>query len=188
MKKTTTSTVRLLIAATMLMTGLTLRAAQLNGSLTFAGGVELDTGSVGTATKVTGWLDQNGSIPKVVSASGNFAGLANSLATFTAPWNFNSGPIPAFWTVGGFTFNVTSSSIAFQAGDFLNVVANGFISGNGFDPTPAVFRFSPQNPPAGGVFSFSAANPVVPCSGQIGDFVWNDLNGNGCQERSPSRG
>ena len=82
--------------------------------------------------------------------------------TMAAPWNFSSGPLPALWSVGGFTFDLTASSIVPQGNGFLNVSGTGTITGNGFDPTPGSWRFSTQNPPANGVFSFSASTTASP--------------------------
>jgi hypothetical protein len=134
----------------------------LNGSITFAGGVELNTGSVNTATQVTGWLDQNGIMPAVMSRDGDFAPfvMVGDIATFTAPWNFNTGvPITPFWSVDGFTFDLASSNITSQGGGFVNVLISGTASGHGFGPTAFTGRFSAQDPPAGTppTFSFSVS-------------------------------
>jgi hypothetical protein len=76
----------------------------------------------------------------------------------TAPWSFNSGLHPALWSVGGFTFDLTASNIVTPQGNgFLNVSGTGTITGNGFNATPGNWKFSTQNPPANGVFSFSAS-------------------------------
>src|SRR4051812_20936764 len=117
MKRITKS---LLIALAIASMGLTLRAAQLNGSITFAGGAEFDSGSVDTATQVLGWTNQDGTLPLVKSSFGDFVAFApvGTPATFFAPWSFNSGAIPAFWQAGGFTFDLTSSSISFQGSGF----------------------------------------------------------------------
>ena len=135
------------------------QAAPITGSISVRGGATLDTLNVNTATKVTGW--QNAA---VVSRSGDFATFVNvgASVTMTAPWNFNSGPLPALWNVGGFTFDLTSSSIVTQGGGFLSVAGTGTISGNGFANTPGSWRFSTQNPPANGVFSFSASTTANP--------------------------
>ena len=53
--------------------------------------------------------------------------------TMAAPWNFNSGPLAGLWSVGGFTFNLTASSIVMQGNGFLTVSGTGTITGNGFD-------------------------------------------------------
>jgi hypothetical protein len=137
----------------------TATATPINGSITIRGGAELNTGSVNTATQVTGWLSGSGGAPRVVSRSGDFVTYVTVGATVTmaAPWNFNSGPLPALWSVGGFTFNLTASSIVLQGNGFLSVSGTGMITGNGFNNTPGSWRFTAQNPPANGVFSFSGA-------------------------------
>ena len=154
----------LFAAVALLGAGVTLEAAPINGSITIKGGAHLNTTSVNTATQVTGWLNGNNLPPTVVSRSGDFATFVNVGApvTMAAPWNFNSGPLPGLWSVGGFTFNLTASSIVLQGNGFLSVSGTGMITGNGFDPTPGSWRFTTQNPPANGVFSFSASTTASP--------------------------
>jgi hypothetical protein len=142
----------------------------INGAITFSGGVELDSITVNTASMVIGWLDQHGFMPTVTSGSGSFMGLNGSTATFVAPWRFNTPPgppIPGFWSVGGFTFDLATSHIVSQGGGFLTVSGSGTTSGNGFDPTAMNWSFSTQDPPAGQppVFSFSASSNTIPDSG-----------------------
>ncbi len=161
---------QLLAALLALGMGLAAQAAQITGSITFAGTVSLNSASAGTATAVvaSGWhqTDNTGS-PTVLSASGDFTGLSGSAATFTAAqWNFNSGAVSSFWSVGGFTFNLTSSAIFSQGGFPAGVVVNGIgtISKTGFDTTVGTWSFSTQDPSAGSpaTFSFSAATGAVP--------------------------
>ena len=149
----------LFAAVALLCAGVTLEAAPINGSITIKGGAHLNTNSVNTATQVTGWLNGANLPPTVVSRSGNFATFVSvrDAVTMAKPWNLNSGPLPALWSVGGFTFNLTASHITLQANGFLNVTGTGTITGNGFADTPGTWRFSTQNPPANGVFSFSAS-------------------------------
>jgi hypothetical protein len=149
------------------------QAVPINGAITFAGGCELDTGTVNTATTVTGWLDQGGMMPHVQSSSGDLSG-AGPLAVFTAPWTFISGAHPALWTVvaGGitFTFNLSASHVVSQGGGFVNVAGTGILTASsGFDPTAFTWSFSAQDPPAGTpiplVFSFSASGQTIPDGG-----------------------
>jgi len=179
-----------LMATALLGAATTLQAAQVNGNISFLGTANLDTGSAATATAVTGWHGNGGvGDPFVADATGDFPAfvtLGVTTATIVAPWSFNTGSVPSFWTAGGFTFDLTQSSITSQGGNpgLLTVSGTGFISGNGFDSTPGVWGFSTQDPSVGtpARFSFSAAAAATPCTGQIGDFIWNDLNGNGCQD------
>ena len=140
----------------------TLEAAPINGTITIRGGAELNTGSVNTATQVIGWLNGSGAMPTVVSRSGSFTSVpAGATVAMTAPWTFGSGQ-PALWSVGGFTFNLTTSSIVQQGNGFLSVTGTGTITRTGFVPTPGTWRFSTQNPSANGVFSFSASTTANP--------------------------
>ena len=141
------------------------RADSIN-VITFAGGAELNSGSVNTATQVTGWLDEMGNRPTVESVSGVFAQFATvgDFVDFTPTWSFNSGPVPLFWQVDGFTFNLIASQITYQANGFLAVSGTGIITGNGFDAVHGTWSFSAQDNSAGGVFSFSAGS-LVPDGG-----------------------
>lgn len=133
-------------------------AIPITGNITISGGATLD-GSLATANAVTSWVS-----PVVTSRTGSFAGIALlTPVTMTAPWVFDpGGALAALWSVGGFTFNLASSTIAFQDATFLSISGSGTITGPaGFDPTNGVFNFTTQFPDAGGVFSFSAANNAV---------------------------
>jgi hypothetical protein len=131
-------------------------AATLNGNLTFAGGAILNTDSVNTATGVASWID-----PMVASSDGDFAPYIESgdEVDLVAPWTFNSvGVVLDFWSVGGFSFDLTSSSITYQSNGALIVKGMGWTSGNGFDATRGSWNFTSQNPAASGIFSFSAGS------------------------------
>ncbi|MHB9010078.1 MAG: hypothetical protein ACYDC1_24465, partial [Limisphaerales bacterium] len=139
-------------------------AIPISGNLTFSGSVQLDTTSAGTATEVIAWSNT-----KVEARDGDFAPYMNQndLVAFTAPWTFDSGPLPNFWSVGGFTFDLTSSAIEDQfttasGKGFVSVVGSGVVSGYSFDSTPGTWSFTTQDPSAGtpATFSFSASTAV----------------------------
>ncbi len=143
----------------------TATAATISGSISIKGGAQLNPANVNTATKVTGWLNGSHLPPTVVSRSGDFATYVNvgAAVTMNAPWIFNpSTGLPGLWSVGGFTFDLTTSTIVLQSGGFLSVSGTGTISGHGFDPTPGTWRFSTQNPSANGVFSFTGSTTATP--------------------------
>ena len=124
--------------------------APVTGDITFGGVVTLDSTSLAAATQVSAW---NTSF--VTSSSGGFSGIAFGTAvTMTAPWTFNSGSHSALWSVGGFTFDLTSSAIVSQSSTFLNVLGTGTVSGNGFTATPATWSFSISNPTGGNQITF----------------------------------
>ena len=147
----------LFAAVALLGANVTLQAAPITGSISIKGGAKLDTTNCNTAKKVTAWLNGAGAPPTVVSRSGSFTSLpVGASVTMAAPWSFGSGQ-PALWSVGGFTFNLTASSIVHQGNGFLAVSGTGTITGNGFDTTAGTWKFSTQNRPANDVFSFSAS-------------------------------
>jgi hypothetical protein len=144
-------------------------ASAIDGSITFAGAVQFDINSLATATRVNTWFDSNGNAgfsTVQLGATGAFAGiLAGTQATMAQPWIFNpSTPTPGLWSVGGFTFDLLSSTVVTHIAAFLNITGTGIISGNGFDPTAGTWSFSSQTP-GGPIFSFSASSSTVPDGG-----------------------
>ena len=178
--RTSSSKILSVLAIAFLTVGLWCQRAEaqnpINGHITWAGGVSLDTSSAATATQVTAWHSQatpDTGKPEVQSVDGNWASLINvgDGTTFHAPWSFNSGMVSNFWSVDGFTFNLTASAIppGGQGGTpgssgFVFVTGTGTVSGPGFTTTPGTFNFSSQDPGAGSpqVFSFSASGAAVP--------------------------
>jgi hypothetical protein len=137
----------------------------ISGNITFAGGVELNTSSAGTATEVLAWTGPGGSgMPTVVSADGSFASTVGDTATFSSPWFFNSGAVNGLWSVGGFTFDLTSSHIVFQGGSpaIVGVTGIGAVMGNDEAPEAMTWSFSTSDPGATAgnnlVFSFQVAD------------------------------
>ncbi|HUA65805.1 MAG TPA: VPDSG-CTERM sorting domain-containing protein [Alphaproteobacteria bacterium] len=167
----------ILVAAAAAVCGIAgvAQAVPISGSITFIGGVELDTSSAATATEVLAWTGFGGSgSPYVESADGSFAGIApGTSATFTSPWFFDSGAVSGLWTVGGFTFDLTSSHIVYQATTVedgvgigaATVEGIGAVSGNGESPEAMTWSFSINDPGAAGtgglIFSFQVADGTV---------------------------
>jgi hypothetical protein len=140
------------------------QAVDISGVIQFAGSATLDNSNVGSATAVTAWKSgaATGSVvgkADVTNASGDFAALAGTLATFDAPWSFNSGINP-LWSVGGFVFNLTNSAITAQNTSTVSASGSGIVTGNGFDPTAGTWNFSTQPGSINGAFSFSASSEV----------------------------
>jgi hypothetical protein len=141
-------------------------AVPITGNITFAGGVTLNTSSAGTATEVLSWTGPGGTgLPLVISDDGSFSSIApGTQATFAAPWSFNSGAVVSLWSVGGFTFDLTSSHIVFQGGSPAGVLVDGIgsVSGNGLSSEAMTWSFSTSDPGAaatgGLVFSFQVAD------------------------------
>jgi hypothetical protein len=162
------------------------QASQITGNITFTGTCTLNTGSAGTATMVTGWHGLGaGGLPQVMSHDGSFTGFVTDgdAVTIAFPWSFNSGAVPNFWSVDGFVFNLTSSSITMQGGGSVTVAGTGTISGNGFDMTSGTWNFTTQNPSAHARFSFSAATGSVPDGGSAVALLGIALVGIECLRR-----
>ena len=137
------------------------QATPINGIINFAGAVKLN-GPFGTATAVTTWLNTH----VEAGSTGDFASIpVNTAATFTAPWQFSpSTPVPALWSVAGFTFDLLSSTVIMHTNSVLAIEGTGVVSGNGFTPTQMTWSFTTQNR-GGSTFSFSATGATVPDGG-----------------------
>jgi VPDSG-CTERM motif len=171
--KNITKTILAVIAAGLVSSALSTpqaQAAQINGAIDFAGAVMFDTLNLQDATQVAQWRDVFGNVgfSNVAVVTGDFSGIPlGTQAVMGTPWIFNpSTATPGLWSVGGFTFDLLSSTVVTQTATFLNISGAGIVSGNGFDPTMATWAFSVQN--AGGTgswFSFSANLATVPDGG-----------------------
>ena len=147
------------------------QATAINGDIQFAGETHFDTNSLATATRVVTWFDvfHNAGFSSVTSGTGDFAGIApGTQATMAQPWIFNpSTPTPGLWSVGGFSYDLLTSTIVTQNANTLHITGTGIVSGNGFDPTSMDWSFTTQS--AGGHtrinFSFSANGVAVPDGG-----------------------
>jgi protein with PEP-CTERM/exosortase system signal len=115
------------------------QATPITGDITFGGVVTLDSTHLNLATQVSTW-----DLSIVTSDSGSFSSIPIlSNVTMTAPWIFNpSTPTIPLWSVGGFTFDLTSSTIVTQTNFFLNIRGVGSLSGPGFTTTPGSWSFT----------------------------------------------
>jgi len=166
-------TILAVLATGVLSCGLFSQQAQataITGGIQFAGEVQFDTNSLATATKVVTWFDvfHNAGFSSVTSGTGDFAGIAPGTSAAMAQWTFNpSTPTPSLWSVGGFTFDLLSSTVVTQNASTLVITGTGIVSGNGFDPTAMDWSFTTQS--SGGrtrtTFSFSANGVAVPDGG-----------------------
>ena len=149
----------------------TAEAAPISGTIDFGGVVTFDTMSLATATKVNVWQPfQNGpnGFSIVLQSSGNFSSISSGTqAAMASPWTFNpSTATPSLWSVGGFTFNLSSCTIMTQNTNFLDVEGVGTITStnSAFDPTPGTWSFtsSDANGQNQSSFSFQAHSAAVP--------------------------
>ncbi len=138
------------------------QAAPITGLLNISGTGTFDSTSLGSATSVV-------SFSNVTVGGGNNGSFASipvgASVAMAAPYIFNpSTGTPALWSVGGFTFDLQTSTISLQNNNFLTITGTGTIFGpGGFDPTPGVWAFTSQN--ASGqphaTFTFSANTEAV---------------------------
>ena len=159
-------------------------ATMINGDIGFTGSVTFDTNSLDTATRVNEWRDANGMGPNhstVSSTTGDFNVIAlGTQANMATPWIFNpSTNTPGLWSVGGFTFNLLSSTIVMQNASTLSISGMGTITGGGFDPTPGEWAFTTQS--SGGKtrtsFTFSANVNTIPDGGSAVGLLGIALTG-----------
>jgi hypothetical protein len=151
------------LAAAFVTAGFTGNQAQgahigspIDGAITFSGGAVYDTMSLATATRVSSFTTVT-----VDSRDGEFASFVNvgDTVTMAEPYIFTpSTPTPGLWSVGGFTFDLDSSTVESQSANFLTISGIGTISGNGYADTAGTWSFTSQSPAANGVFSFSAGS------------------------------
>ena len=147
-----------------------LQAAAISGDVAMGGQIQFNS-SLGTATTVTHWISvgaNNDGFGTVLGVTGDLATFISPLdeAAMAQPWNFSSGgPQAALWSVGGFTFDLASSTIVTQIFNFLNVTGVGTISGNGFDPTPATFTLTVTQLGTRLVFGAITSSTTVPDGG-----------------------
>ena len=126
-------------------------AVSITGNIGFTGSAQLNTGNAQTASEVVSWMNT-----VVGASSGSFTVLGQGTPVLLKPgWMLNSGPLNNFWTVGGFTFNLVSSTIYSQNATFLNVLLSGTVTGNGYSPTDFTGSFQVGNPAADGMTSFT---------------------------------
>lgn len=121
------------------------KADLITGDIDISGTVQLDAMNVNMATSVQTWNTNT-----VLSGTGTFTNLASGTQiNFPASiWTFNSGPISNFWSVGGFRFDLKSSTIEIDGKGYLNILFLGTVHGNGYNGTACTGTFSAVN--AGG--------------------------------------
>ena len=142
------------LAAMVIASGFALSAqATLITGMLNIGGTAVYDHPIGSATMVKMFVNAHAEGEN----SGDFAGIAeNTPIAMTSPYIFNpSTPTPNLWSVAGFTFDLSSTTIVTQSVNGILIVGTGTISGNGFDPTPGEWSFSQQKG-SGTRLSFSA--------------------------------
>jgi PEP-CTERM motif len=134
-------------------------AATISGDITFTGKATLNA-APSTAVSINSYSGLT-----VDDASGDYTTALGQTVTFS-PFTFApSGAVSGLWSVGGFTYNlssvttVTRTPIAGGA-TLLTIAGLGTVTGNGFTPTPSSFSFTFQGKKA--TAAFTAYTTAVP--------------------------
>ena len=146
-------------------------SGSINFSSTAGGGIILQdsagnvTTNLAAATGIKAWT-----LAEVEESSGSFDTVADGTSVFfTQPWIFNpSSSMTPLWTIAGpegFTFNLISSTTVYQSQYMLAIRGTGILTANGFDSTPATWRFTTQGVAAENKFSWSSSTVAVPDGG-----------------------
>ena len=152
------------------------QAIPITGMVNIAGQANFNTNSLLTASSAT-FTNAHVEGPN----TGSFAGLTFPTPVVMASYTFDPSTITnGLWSVGGFTFNLLSSTVEQRTATFLSISGTGTITGPpGFDPTPGTWAFTSQN--AGGrpgmSFSFSANTEAVPDAGMTMALLGTGLMG-----------
>ena len=139
------------------------QATQITGLLNLHGTATFNSTHLGSATAVV-------SFSNVTSAGGNTGSFSSILdgtpiAMTMSTYTFNSSTATSMLlSVGGFTFDLQSSSVHFQDSTGLIVTGTGTIFGSGFTPTAGAWSFSVTNPSGRphSTFAFQAGVEAMP--------------------------
>ena len=171
--------------------GMPAQAAYINGTMQFGGGIVtlLDENDNATSNfyAARGLDFANSTLPgppeivlgpRVLTASGDFASVLGQVVTFDQdPWTFDqnlwstdpgTGPL---WTVGGFTFNVNSTSYTVTPlanSIALEVVGTGYVSKSGSENSSGTWILTCQQTPDNNTvttLTWSSAASSVPDGG-----------------------
>lgn len=157
--------IRVLMGSLLLSVSLSVSALpMITGNIGMGGGFDPvdSTGAVTSLDLATG-IDFNPNMFRVTSNStGDFAALAGQIGSIQ-DFQFVgfTGPVVDFWSVGGFSFDLTSVN-TIPTGDpsqFLALEGFGTISAAGYQDTLGRWSFSGNGPT--GIFTWSAGSSAV---------------------------
>lgn len=158
--------IKLLISLSAIaLASTSLQAAFITGEINFAGnlGVNGITTSGGLVTAID-FADNGVTSPSVSfideAVTGDFDGLEGDYVSIVDPWDLTAVTPYTLWSVGGFSFELTSISSNDGTEPFLGVEGLGVIKKAGFDDTEGTFSITAQNGEA--FVSFSATSAPVP--------------------------
>jgi hypothetical protein len=157
-------------------------AVPITGEIGMGGNfIAVDSNWEATGTVTATGLDFNPNLFIVNSKTGSFSSVSSVIGSIT-DFQFGSGlgindgfngitavsSIDDFWTIDGFSFELTSVTKGFtnNPNTFLVLEGTGIMSGNGFDSTVGTWLFTGEN--SGSTFSWSAGSSAsVPEPGML---------------------
>jgi hypothetical protein len=139
------------------------QATQITGLLNLHGTATFNSTHLGSASAVVSFSG----VTAAGGNTGNFASILDGtpIAMTLSTYTFNpSTATSMLLSVGGFTFDLQSSSVHFQDNTGLIVTGTGTIFGTGFSPTPGAWSFAVTNPGSKphATFAFQAGVEAVP--------------------------
>lgn len=158
-------------------------SGSVNFSSAYSGGVVLQD-SAGNVT--TNLADAAGikewNISEVEEVSGSFDAVTDGASvSFLQPWLFEPlAPAAPLWKIDGpenFTFHLTSTTMMYQSPYFLAVRGDGFLSGDGYEDTPAEWWFTTQGSAVDHKFTWSSTAVSVPDAGSTVILLGGSLLG-----------
>ena len=147
-------------------------AIPITGSIDMGGSAyayDQEGGSQVSNAELATFIDFNPNNFGVVSASGDFAALVNSVGEIK-DLSFGSfaGPLADFWAIGGFSFELTDvvRGTSLDPKKFLVLNGTGIITAKGFDDTVASWSFTADTT-GNGAFVWNATSENVPEPGML---------------------
>lgn len=146
MKKTINRVIGMLAVVATVMCAQTNYATPvpITGVIEISGAATANSANAANVTQITGWSKN-----KVVADSGTFVSLAHigDTVTLKSPWTLNTTtPIFSFWTVDGFSFELTSSSETSLGNSAIQILINGIVTRSGYAATDFYGSLTLQDP------------------------------------------
>lgn len=139
----------------LLLGSLTAQAVPINGGIGFFGAfTPLDDANQATTLDEATGIDFLNNAAFTENATGDFSDIDDlTLASFS-DFQFDETPVSPLWSVGGFSFELSSVSVDLQTASALKLSGLGTVSGNGFDDTAGTWSLSADSG-TGLVFAWS---------------------------------
>ena len=180
------------LATGVLSCGLVCQQAQaFSGEIEFGGRAAASGPSTGGLVTISftnpGW--------QVIATTGDYSGVPLGTATTFNGFSFTgdgtgatlTGPVTPQWSFmfGGdtYTFDLLALTFGHVESGNMAFTGTGTAFVNGVDVGPANWSLQ-GSATSGFTFRLSGSTTATECTGEIGDFVWNDLNGDGIQDPS----